>query len=371
MKAHEFNLLRRILKEHSGVNLGEDKKDLVDGKLRPLLTEFEFPSIAHLSLALTKPDANRLRSRVAQAVTVQESYFFRDKVPFNYFIEGMLPKLMARRRSSRRIRVWCAAAATGQEPYSLAMLLAEHERQLAGWTVEIVATDFVEDALCKASKGQYSQFEVQRGLPVSMLVKYFHKVTNGWLIKPELRAKVSFCAHNLLDGCQDFGMFDVIFCRNVLIYFDEALKRDVLARLSEQLASDGYLVLGAAETTNGLSGDFMPVPEGHHGVFCLTPAAAVMARGREAARRRKTGDQAEGPGGEPLSGSGGSRPVGGHAPRSSLLASEIHTIELDNETAGRLEARAKACGLSVAEFVTGDGAASEPWQDSRLTARAG
>jgi chemotaxis protein methyltransferase CheR len=137
--AHEFGLVRRLLKEHSGLNLGEDKQDLLEGKLRPLLREFGCPTLSHLVLAMKKPDAHELRSRVAQAVTVQESYFYRDKVPFHYFIDVMLPRLMARREKERRIRVWCAAAAMGQEPYSLAMELAERNGKLAGWTVEIVA----------------------------------------------------------------------------------------------------------------------------------------------------------------------------------------------------------------------------------------
>jgi chemotaxis protein methyltransferase CheR len=160
MRAHEFALLRRIIKDESGLNLGDDKVDMLEAKLRPLLKEFGAPSIAHLTLALMKPDAHRLRARVSQAVSIQESYFFRDKAPFQYFIDVMLPRLMMRRQASRRIRVWCAAAATGQEPYSLAIELAERKQQLAGWTVEIVATDFVEEALQRARKGVYSQFEV-------------------------------------------------------------------------------------------------------------------------------------------------------------------------------------------------------------------
>jgi chemotaxis protein methyltransferase CheR len=233
---------------------------------------------------MMKPDAHHLRSRAAQAMTVQESYFFRDKVPFNYFIDAMLPKLMAKREDRRRIRVWCAATATGQEPYSLAMELAERDSKLVGWTVDIVATDFVEDALSKARKGLYSQFEVQRGLPVSLLVKYFNKVGTNWEISRDIRRRVEFRVHNLLDGCEDPGPFDVIFCRNVLIYFDEATKRAVVARLASRLAADGYLVLGAAETTTGLSDEFMAVPERHHGVFRFTPeaAAAVEARCRNA-----------------------------------------------------------------------------------------
>lgn len=226
---------------------------------------------------------------MAQAVTIQESYFFRDKVPFRFFADSILPRLMARRDSTRRIRIWCAGAATGQEPYSLAMELAERERELAGWNVEIVATDFVDEALRKARMGVYSQFEVQRGLPVSLLVKYFQKVGKGWEISPRIRARVSFSSHNLLNDCRELGTFDVIFCRNVLIYFDDAIKRAILARLASQLASDGYLVLGAAETTTGLSPDFEAVPEGHHGVFCFTPTAAAL-RAREEAQRRHAGE---------------------------------------------------------------------------------
>jgi chemotaxis protein methyltransferase CheR len=289
MMAHEFGLLRRILKEHSGLNLGEDKQDMLEGKLRPLLKEFGLPSLSHLALALLKPDAHHLHARVAQAVTVQESYFYRDKAPFHYFADVMLPMLMAKREASRRIRVWCAAAATGQEPYSLAIELAERETQLQGWTVEIVATDFVEDALVKARSGHYSQFEVQRGLPVSLLVKYFEKVGNAWVLSPDIRSRVAFSTHNLLDDCKALGTFDVIFCRNVLIYFDDATKRAVLARLAGQLASDGYLVLGAAETTTGLSDAFMAAPERHHGIFCFTPAAAAASRARAEVERLKAG----------------------------------------------------------------------------------
>jgi chemotaxis protein methyltransferase CheR len=290
MMAHEFGLMRRLLKEHSGLNLGEDKQDLLEGKLRPLLREFDLPSLSHLVLMMMRPDADRLRSRVAQAVTVQESYFFRDKVPFSYFIGTMLPALMARRDASRRIRIWCAAAATGQEPYSLGIELAERNGRLAGWNVELLATDFVEDALGKARKGIYSQFEVQRGLPVSLLVKYFQKAGNAWELSPRIRELVEFRTQNLLDDCQALGTFDVIFCRNVLIYFDEATKRAVLARLAARLAPDGYLVLGAAETTTGLSHDFAAVPEGHHGIFRLTPEAAALQRAREEANRRRAGE---------------------------------------------------------------------------------
>lgn len=275
MRSHEFTLLQRILKERSGISLSSDKQDLLEGKLRPLLKELGLPSISHLAALLMRPEGEPLRSRVAQAAAVQESYFFRDKAPFRYFADVMLPKLMERRWPSRRIRVWCAAASSGQEPYSLAMEIAQRQSEFVGWNVEIVATDFATAALFKARKGIYSQFEVQRGLPVSLLVKYFTKVGNGWEISPEIRSRVEFREHNLLTECETLGMFDVIFCRNVLIYFDDRTKREVLARLATQLTSDGYLVLGAAETTTGASPDFVHVPGEHHGIFALSPKAAA------------------------------------------------------------------------------------------------
>jgi chemotaxis protein methyltransferase CheR len=290
MMEHEFGLMRRLLKEHSGLNLGEDKQDLLEGKLRPLLREFSLPSLSHLVLMMMRPDAHHLRSRVAQAVTVQESYFFRDKVPFSYFIDTMLPRLTARREMTRSIKIWCAAAATGQEPYSLAIELAERNGKLAGWHIELLATDFVDDALSKARKGVYRQFEVQRGLPVSLLVKYFRKIGSGWELSHAIRELVRFRTQNLLEDCQALGTFDVIFCRNVLIYFDEATKRAVLARLAARLAPDGYLVLGAAETTTGLSHDFVAVTEGHRGVFQFTTEAAALKRARDEASRVGEGE---------------------------------------------------------------------------------
>lgn len=327
MRTHEFKLLARILKERSGIDLNESKMDLVEAKLRPILKEFDFPSIAHLTLALMKPDNDRLRLRVAQAIAVLESYFFRDKTPFKYFRETMLPRLMARRATSRRIRIWCAASSTGQEPYSLAMVLCDEARRLDGWTVEIVATDFSEEALRKARAGLYSQFEVQRGLPVSNLVKFFEKSGTGWQLKQAVRDRVAFREHNLLNDCQELGRFDIIFCRNVLIYFDDQLKTAVLSRLARQLAMDGYLVLGAAETTTGMSPDFMPVPEALHGVFCLAPDVAEL---RRQARHVRTDDR----------------------PMVPVADPAVRDVQLDQATAELLEAQAKARGLTLAELMT-------------------
>jgi len=327
MKAHQFKLLSRILREHSGIELREDQEDLVEAKLRPLLMELAFPSLAHLTLALTKPGNDSLRLRVAQTIAVLESYFFRDRAPFQYFTEVMLPRLMERRAASRQVRIWCAATATGQEPYSLAMLLCDEASKIAGWNIEIVATDFSEQALTKAKTGHYTQFEVQRGLPISYLVKYFDESGSGWQIKPAVRNKVVFREHNLLNDCRDLGRFDVIFCRNVLMYFDEALRHAVLSRLAHQLAPDGYLVLGSAETTTGVSGDFVPVPEGYSGIFCLES---------EAARGRKTRPPVR---------------LAAETAAGKPKGASFREVRLDRSTADLLEARARALGLTLAELL--------------------
>jgi len=331
MKAHEFKLLKRILKERSGVDLRAEKADLVEAKLRPLLTEFGFPSLTHLTLALTKPGSERLASRVAQTIAVLETYFFRDKAPFRYFTEFMLPRLMERREASRQIRIWCAASSTGQEPYSIAMLLRDQAQVIDGWTIDVVATDFSESALRKAKAGLYSQFEVQRGLPVSYLVKYFNKAGSGWQIKTEVRDCVVFGEHNLLNDPRSLGQFDVIFCRNVLIYFDEALRRAVLARLAGQLATDGYLVLGSAETTRGFSDEFIPISDGCPGIFGLAPDVEA---------RRQVWGRSGAPGAESAVA----------APRQRMPADQCE-VRLDRATADLLELRARARGLTVVELL--------------------
>lgn len=272
MTPSEFSFFCALLKERSGLNLSADTRELLEARLPPLFREGAFPSSAALVLALQRPEAEALRARLAEAVTVQESHFFRDKTPFRYFADVMLPKLMRARGDSRRIKVWCAAAATGQEPYSLAMLLAERQDELVNWTVEILATDFARDALRKARAGVYSQFEVQRGLPVSLLVKHFAKNGKAWELNPEIRGRVKFRPHNLIED-RKLGVFDVIFCRNVLVYFDEETKRRVLARLGSQLTPDGYLVLGASETTTGASSAFIAAGEDQQGIFRLDAAA--------------------------------------------------------------------------------------------------
>jgi chemotaxis protein methyltransferase CheR len=194
-------------------------------------------------------------------MTTNESFFFRDKIPFEHFRSTIMPALLAARAKSRLIRIWCAAASTGQEPYSLAMCLKDFERELLGWRIELVATDLSNQVLEKARQGIYSQFEVQRGLPIQLLIRHFSQVGDLWQIAPELRAMVKYRQLNLLADFSQLGRFDLVFCRNVLIYFDLETKINLLNRLARVTASDGYLVLGAAETVVGLTDSFKALPE--------------------------------------------------------------------------------------------------------------
>jgi chemotaxis protein methyltransferase CheR len=210
-------------------------------------------------------------------MTTNETFFFRDKIPFEIFRDTLVPKLTATRGRERRIRIWCTACATGQEPYSLAMLLHGMADKLDGCRFQIMATDICAEVVEKARAGIYSQFEVQRGLPIGLLVKYFEQVGERWQIAPEIRAMVQFRTLNLLNDFRPLGMFDLVFCRNVLIYFDQPTKIEVLGRIVRQMPDDGALVLGAAETVVGLTDLFKPHPD-RRGVYVPNGPARLAPR---------------------------------------------------------------------------------------------
>jgi chemotaxis protein methyltransferase CheR len=257
----DYDFLRKALRQRSGLVLSADKQYLVESRLLPIARKAGFGNLGELVAALKRGDTDALMTTVVEAMTTNETFFFRDKTPFENFRSAVLPALLGSRRASRTIRIWCAAASTGQEPYSLAMALKEMEGSVAGWRIEIIATDLASGVLAKAQAGIYSQFEVQRGLPIQLLIKYFAKVGDMWQIAPEIRAMVKFKQLNLLADFSALGTFDLIFCRNVLIYFDQETKIGLLNRLGRITASDGYLVLGAAETVVGLTDSFRTVPE--------------------------------------------------------------------------------------------------------------
>jgi len=268
----DYDYLRKCLKQRSGLVLTADKQYLVESRLLPVARKVGLVNRTALVNQLKRGD-ELLMTAVVEAMATNESFFFRDKVPFYHFTSIIMPALIAARRSTRTIRIWCAAASTGQEPYSLAMCLKEMEDDLVGWRVELLASDLSGESLEKARQGLYTQFEVQRGLPIHFLVRYFKQVRELWEIAPELRAMVKYRQHNLLSDFSHLGVFDLIFCRNVLIYFDPATKVNVLDRLARATANDGYLVLGAAETVVGLTDSFKVVGE-KHGLYAPNAGAA-------------------------------------------------------------------------------------------------
>jgi chemotaxis protein methyltransferase CheR len=274
MTADEFDFLCKMLKERSGLVLTRDKAYLLESRLLPVARKCGLKSIDELAVAVRARPVGDLARDVVEAMTTNESFFFRDIKPFDQFKDVVLPALMKSRAAKRQIRIWSAACSSGQEPYTLAILLAEQQARLAGWSVDILATDLSTDILSKAQAGLYSQFEVQRGLPIQYLVKYFNQQGERWQIDPAIRNRVRFRAFNLLDDPAVLGGFDVIFCRNVLIYFDQPTKTMALDRLSRVLAADGFLYLGGAETVLGISDKFQTAPE-NRGLYCpAVPAAA-------------------------------------------------------------------------------------------------
>jgi len=258
---HDYDFLRKCLKDRSGLVLSADKQYLVESRLLPVARKAGLANLGELVSALKRGNAPALMTAVVEAMTTNESFFFRDKTPFEHFRLTIMPALLAARKNSRTIRIWCAAAATGQEPYSLAMCLKESAAEIAGWRFELLATDLSGEVLEKARAGLYTQFEVQRGLPIQLLIRYFAQFGELWQIAPDIRAMVRYRQLNLLADFSQLGIFDLIFCRNVLIYFDQATKTDVLNRLGRVIAHDGYLVLGAAETVVGLTDRFKMVAD--------------------------------------------------------------------------------------------------------------
>jgi chemotaxis protein methyltransferase CheR len=274
----EYDYVCKLLKERSGLVLSSDKQYLLESRLLPIVRRLDLGSLSGLVAKLRAPGSEPLIVQVAEAMATNESFFYRDKVPFDNFNEAIMPAFIAARANQRRLRIWCAAASTGQEPYSLAMCLKEMRHKLNGWRIDIVATDLSLEVLEKATAGVYSQFEVQRGLPVQMLVRYFTQNGDTWQISPEIRAMVQYRPFNLLRDFGPLGKFDVVFCRNVLIYFDQATKVGVFERLARVTETDGYLVLGAAETVVGLTDVFKPLAE-RRGLYVPNSAVARAVGG--------------------------------------------------------------------------------------------
>jgi chemotaxis protein methyltransferase CheR len=260
MKIDDFDMLAGMLKRRSGLVLTKEKAYLLETRLMPVARKHGMKDLDQLCEAVRVRKDATVITDITEAMTTNESLFFRDKKPFDQFRDVLLPQLMINRAATKRIRIWSAACSSGQEPYSLAMVLKENQAKLAGWRFEIIATDISEEMLAKARAGIYTQFEVQRGLPIQMLVKYFKQNGDKWHLDSGLRSMITYKPFNLLEHPRALGQFDVVFCRNVLIYFDQPTKGKVLSQISDILAKDGVLYLGGAETVLGVTDKFKPVP---------------------------------------------------------------------------------------------------------------
>lgn len=276
MRPDYFAFIQKLLKDRSGLAVSQDKMYLLETRLMPVARKHGCANIEELVdlYRIKKDDA--VAVGIYEAMNTHESLFFRDSAPFELFRTTILPELLRRRAGRKSFRIWCAACSSGQEPYSLAMVLHDAAKDLEGWRPQIVATDISNAVLERARSGRYSQFEVQRGLPVQMLVKHFTQNEDHWRIGEHIRKMVSFKYFNLLDDPRALGHFDVVLCRNVLIYFDVETKSRVMERIAGVMEKDAVMFLGSAESTVGLTDKLAPVKSGH-GVYKIQGGPPSLA----------------------------------------------------------------------------------------------
>lgn len=248
MQPNDFKFLSELLKKHSGLALTPDKEYLLESRLQPIARSHGLHGLSAMVAALQASSNPKLLTEVIEAMTTNESLFFRDNKPFEHMKKNLLPALREQAKLLKSLRIWSAAASTGQEPYSVAITLLE-DPGAAGWKQEIIATDIAHKVIDRAKQGIYSQFEVQRGLPIQILMKYFKQLPDTtWQIKDDLRRMVDFRTHNLLENFTSLGVFHLILCRNVLIYFDDATKIDIVRRMCANLHQGGFLIIGSSES---------------------------------------------------------------------------------------------------------------------------
>ena len=329
IRPDDFTFLQQMLKTRSGLVVTPDKAYLLESRLTPIARSFGHTDLSALVTQLRGGRDERLAKAVVDAMTTNESSFFRDGRPFEQFRAHVLPSLVKARSGQRALRVWSAACSSGQEAYSIAMCLLENKAAWNGFQINILGTDLSTEILDRARDGKFSQFEVQRGLPIQMLVKYFEQAGDRWQVRRDIRSMVQWREFNLLDSLTALGSFDIVFCRNVLIYFDQPTKRRVLEAIARQMPEDGYLFLGGAETVLGITDRFQPV-DGLRGIYQLAmgkgarPAAPAAGPrpGRTAAPAAAAPSSAGSLGGRPLAQAGvpGGRPLGGTGPAGSTSA---------------------------------------------------
>jgi chemotaxis protein methyltransferase CheR len=255
----DFDVIRRVLLERSAIALEADKRYLVEARLTPVVRRLQLHSLGQLIAQMRTEPGNGLYRQVVEAMVTTETSFFRDHHPFEGLRTVVIPKLIERRRNERALNIWCAACSTGQEPYSVALLLREHFPDLAAWRIWLLASDLSRDVLARAREGRFKQIEVNRGLPAALLVKYFEQHGTEWQLSAAIRGMVSFQEINLAPPWPALPPMDLILMRNVMIYLNVDTKKAILSRLARLLRPDGYLLLGGAETTLNLSDAFRRV----------------------------------------------------------------------------------------------------------------
>jgi chemotaxis protein methyltransferase CheR len=267
MTDQDFDFIRAVVRDRSAIVLEDGKQYLVESRLDPIVKDLGLGSIGDLVALLRSPSSNDLRQRVVEAMVTTETMFFRDVLPFEMIRKVILPDLVLRRAAERRLNIWCAACSTGQEPYSVGILIREYFPELSTWTINILATDLSRDVLSRARAGIYKQAEVNRGLPASLLLKYFRQQGTSWQLVDEIRAMVDFQELNLVRAWPPLPPMDLVFLRNVMIYFDVQTKKTILARMARVLRPDGYLLLGGAETTFNLDNSYRRLNELKSGFY--------------------------------------------------------------------------------------------------------
>lgn len=276
MNITDFDIYKNLLKEKSGLILTQDKSYLLESRLTPVAKKWGYDGIPAMTNTLRGMPEKELITDIVEAMTTNETSFYRDNTPFENFKEVVLPYFKEKNPANKNLRIWCAAASSGQEPYSLAMLLKEEAPNMPGWNFEIIGTDISLEILDQAKEGVYTQFEVQRGLPITHLMKYFTQDGEKWRINQDVKNMIQYKYFNLLDGMTMLGKFDVIFCRNVLIYFDQADKKNIMERAAQQLNDDGFFFLGGAETILGITDCFKNVPD-RRGLYAKQASEHVKA----------------------------------------------------------------------------------------------
>ena len=265
----EFQFLCDLVRKSSGIVLETGKEYLVEARLRPIVTSEGLNGFDELITRIKGGGSQVLQQKIITAMTTNETSFFRDQHPFDILRDKILPDIIAKRRTQRALNIWCAASSTGQEPYTIAMTLTDHFPELASWKISMIATDLSPDVLAKAREGKFGQIEINRGLPAKFLVKYFKKSDLDWQLDDRIRKMVDFRQMNLTTPWPPMAPVDLLFIRNVLIYFDIPTKRSILNRARALLRPDGYLFLGGAETTLGVDDAFERVPIERSGCYRL------------------------------------------------------------------------------------------------------